>query len=344
MRLIAAFFVLITLSTTTLACPGSIEPDFDRMIPASTLIVRGQVIHESSDPQWNPQGWRQHISEVLVERTYKGIAPGVTLVIWKEYVGCPRTRLENGDYGMFFLRRNSSDFMLADEEFGKLEVSHWQDNSLGLDPIVAIERDTKQAIRNDSGRPLIDDVLLLSSMRRAIDTAELHALLPAKDEVLESAVHLALLKLHDYSELEAAGKLAETVPDGGIFVRPPQDAAVIRAAFGFEIERIGDPRQLPTLQRFSRSSNRWLRENATYALRHLHDFSNVKYLITLIDDPSQETRMQAIRGLQELIKPGIEGYGWIPGTPLDGRNVTEEEVIGRWRNWWQSEGETKYGK
>src|SRR5439155_22012389 len=90
------------------------------------------------------------------------------------------------------------------EEYGKLAVSHWQDGSQGLDPFVAIERDLKRAIQNDSGRQLIEDVLLLGSMRRTIGTAELRALLPAKDEVLESAVHLALLRLHDSSAFKAA--------------------------------------------------------------------------------------------------------------------------------------------
>src|SRR2546426_766560 len=175
------------LPTTALACPGSVEPGFDRMIKDSTVIVRGQVLHESGDSQWNSQGWRQHFSDVLIERTYNGVAPSVTRVSWKDYVGCPRARLEKDDYGLFFLRGNGSAFGLADEEYGKLAVSHWQDGSQGLDPFVAIGRDLKRAIQNDSGRQLIEDVLLLGSMRRTIGTAELRALLPAKDEVLESA-------------------------------------------------------------------------------------------------------------------------------------------------------------
>ena len=344
MRLIYAFFVFITISTTALACIGSVEPGFDRMIKDSTLIVRGQVLHESGDKQWNSQGWRQHISDVLIERTYKGVAPSVTRVSWKDYFGCPRARLEKDDYGLFFLRDNGSEFVLADEEYGKLAVSHWQDGSQGLDPFVAIERDLKRAIQNDSGRQLIEDVLLLGSMRRTIGTAELRALLPAKDEVLESAVHLALLKLHDYSELEAAGRLVETVPDSRSFVLPAQEAASLRTRIGSEIMRIEEPSQLSVLQRFTLSSNSWLRQNAAYALRHLHDFSNVRYLIRLIDDPSEETRIQAMLGLQELIRPGIDGYGWVHATPLNGRNVAEEEVIGRWRTWWQAEGESRYGK
>jgi len=249
MRLIYAFFVFITISTTALACIGSVEPGFDRMIKDSTLIVRGQVLHESGDKQWNSQGWRQHISDVLIERTYKGVAPSVTRVSWKDYFGCPRARLEK-----------------------------------------------------------------------------------------------ALLKLHDYSALEAAGRLVETVPDSRSFVLPAQEAASLRTRIGSEIMRIEEPSQLSVLQRFTLSSNSWLRQNAAYALRHLHDFSNVRYLIRLIDDPSEETRIQAMLGLQELIRPGIDGYGWVHATPLNGRNVAEEEVIGRWRTWWQAEGESRYGK
>ena len=157
-------------------------------------------------------------------------------------------------------------------------------------------------------------------------------------------IHLALLKLHDYSELQAAGKLVETVPESRNFFLPKQEAAYLRSQIGSEIMRIEDPSQLSILQAFTLSSNYWLRQNAAYALRHLHDFSNVRYLIRLIEDPSEETRIQAMRGLQELLRPGPEGYGWVPPTPLTGGKVTEQAVIARWRAWWQAEGESRYRK
>ena len=218
MRLIPAFFFLVTISTTALACPGGLEPGFDRMIKDSTLIVRGQVLWETGDNQWNPLGQRQHWSDVLIERAYKGASSSAIRVSWKEYATCPRARLNKNDYGLFFLRASGSEFVLVDEQYGMLTVSRWQDDSQGLDPFVAIERDFKRAIQNDSGRQLIEDVLLLGSLRQPIDTAELRALLPTNDETLESAIHLALLKLHDYSELQAAGKLVETVPESRNFV------------------------------------------------------------------------------------------------------------------------------
>jgi hypothetical protein len=343
MRLITAFFVLVTIPTTALACASSTEPGFDWMIKDSTLIVRGEVLLETGDNQWN-QGQIQRWSNVLIERAYKGASSGVIRVSWKEYLMCPRARVHKDDYGLFFLRASGSEFVLVDEQYGMLAVSRWQDDSQGLDPFVAIERDLKRAIQNDSGRQLIEDVLLLGSLRRPIDTAELRALLPTTNEVLESAVHLALLKLRDYSELETAGKLVETVPVTRSFRLPEQEAAHLRSEIGWQIGRIEEPSQLPILQRFTLSSNVWLRESAAYAVRHLHDFSSVRYLIRLIDDISEQTRIQAIRGLTELLRPGIEGYGWLPGTPLNGRKVTEEEVIARWRAWWQAEGESQYGK
>jgi hypothetical protein len=344
MRLIPAFFGLVTISTSVFACPGGVEPAFDRMIRDSTLIVRGQVLSETGDNQWNPQNQKQHWSDVLIERTYKGASFGGIRVGWKEYLRCPQARVHKNDDGLFFLSASGSEFVLVDEEYGKLVVSRSQDDSQGLDPSVALERDFKRAIQNDSGRQLIEDVLLLGSLRRPMDTAELRALLPTSDEVLESAVHLALLKLHDYSGLETSGRLVETVPENRSFYLPEQEAASLRTEIGTEIERIEDPRQLPILQRFTLSPNAWLREHAAYAVRHSQDFSSVRYLIRLIDDPSELTRMQAIRGLTELLRPGIDGYGWVPGTPLNGRSVTEQEVIARWHAWWQEEGELKYGK
>jgi hypothetical protein len=341
-RLILAFFVLATIPTTALACLTG-EPGLYWMIKNSTLIVRGQVLRDNDDNRGIGPLEQKHLSDVRVERVYKGTAPSVIRVGWKETVYCPGARLDKNAYGLFFLRPGGSEFLLVSEEYGKLTVSRWQDDSRSPDPSVAIERDFKRAIQNEGGGQRIEDVSLLGSLRRPMSTAELHALLPTKDEVLESTVHLALLKLHDYSKLEAAGKLVETV-ESRSFILPRQMSASLRSNIGLEIMRIEDPRQLRVLQRFTQSSSSWLRQNAAYAVRHLHDFSSVRYLIRLLDDPSDETRIQAIRGLAELLKPGVEGHGWIPGTPQNGRNLTEEEVIARWKAWWKAEGEPKYGK
>jgi hypothetical protein len=343
MRLLSAIFVLVIISTPAFACPSPVEPAFEWMIKDSTLVVRGQVSRETGDKQGDLQGVKQHSSDVLIERVYKGYAPSVIRVRWKEYAMCPRAYLGKDNYGLFFLRADGSEFVLAEETYGMVPVSRWQDYSISSDPSVAIERDFKRAIQKESGRQRIKHVLLLGSLHRPMDTADLRALLPANDEVLESAIHLTLLKLHDYSQLRAAGKLVETV-ESRSFHLPEQQALSLRAKIGSEIMRSEDSRQLPILQRFTLSSNDWLRQNATYALRHSHNLSNVRYLIRLIDDPSEETRIQAMRDLQEMLRPGVEGYGWIPGAPLNGRKVTEEEAIARWRAWWQAEGESKYGK
>jgi hypothetical protein len=88
-----------------------------------------------------------------------------------------------------------------------------------------------------------------------------------------------------------------------------------------------------------------LRQNAAYAVRHLHDLSSVFYLIKLIDDPSEQTRMQAMRGLQELLKPGVEeGSGWIPGTlrTKDQSPSRTSSLVGKPVG--KLKGESKYGK
>jgi hypothetical protein len=333
MRLILAFFVLVSVSTPAVACISALEPSLDWMIKGSTLIVRGQVLREIGTSTENLDRVKQHRSEVLIERVYVGAPPAVIRVNWKEYSLCPRAFLKKDDYALFFLRASGSEFVLVDEEFGKLKVSHWQDASQSPDPFVAIERDLKLAIQNDSGRQRIDDVLLLGSLRRPMDTSDLRALLPSNDEVMESAVHLALLKLHDYTKLEAAGRLVETIPEKNIFMFPKDEAVYLRTHIGTRIglliSGIQERSQLPVLQRFSLSSNYWLRQRAAYALRHLHDPSNVPYLIKLLDDPWEETRIQGMRGLQELL-----GFGW----------VTDPEGVDRWRAWWKAEGKSRYGK
>jgi hypothetical protein len=342
-RIVWVLLALLSFPGIAAACSSSVEPTFDRMIRDSLLIVRGQVLRDTADTG-DSQEPVNHQSDIRVERIYKGTAPGSVRVNWKKYSFCARARLDLNAFGLFFLRARGSDFELVEEEFGGIvNISRWEDDAPGLDPSTAIERDLKMAIRNDSGRDLLRDLLLLSSLRRSMDTSVLHALFPASDPVLNAAVHLALLKLHDYSRLEISGRMAEAVANIESFTLPAQEAERLSRQAVFEIRNIEDPRQLPTLQQFTLSSDVWLREGATYALRHFHDLSNVRYLIRLIEVPSRNTKIQAIRGLAELLKPGIEGYGWIPNTPLDGRNVTEEEVIARWQSWWAAEGESEFG-
>jgi hypothetical protein len=341
MRVTAPVILLLACSALASACTGTSEPPFARMIPDSTVIVRGTVLSETSEP-WN-KGIKQHWSEVLVERTYKGESPTAIRVDWKEYQLCSRAALEKGSYGLLFLRRESSGFVFTDEQWGRVPIGHVQEDSRVADVSVALERDLKRAMQQDSGDELIEDVTLLGGLRRPMETAELHALLPTSDEVLEAAVHLALLKLHDYSELSTAAKLVETVPDVDTFFLPRDRALVIRQRMASEIQMITDHSKLPLLLRFTLSENRSLRQGAAYAVRQMHDPSGIPYLVRLLDDRSADTRIQALRGIQEIVRPGVEGEGWVPGNREDGTQVTEEEAIARWRSWWQSEGKAKYG-
>jgi hypothetical protein len=333
--------LLLALSGVSSACLTSLDPPFARMIADSTLIVRGTVLSETSGA-WS-EGIKQHWSEVLVERTYKGESPTKIRVAWKELQMCPRAALEKNSYGLLFLRRESSGFVFADEGWGRVAVGHLQEDTHMADVSVALERDFKHAMQHDSGDELIEDVTLLGDLRRPMGTAELHALLPTPDEVLEASVHLALLKLHDYSELSTAAKLVESVPDVDTFTLPRDRAFVIRHRIASEIEMITDHSELALLLRFTLSHNRWLRQNAAYAVRQMHDPSSVPYLIRLLGDSSSETRIQAIRGIQEIVKPGVAGDSWVPGIREDGTKVSEEEVIARWQSWWQSEGKAEYG-
>jgi hypothetical protein len=77
------------------------------------------------------------------------------------FPGCIASCQSSDRVAQFFLRASGSEFVLVEEQYGILTVSRWQDDSQGLDPFVAIERDFKRAIQNDSGRQLIEDVLLL---------------------------------------------------------------------------------------------------------------------------------------------------------------------------------------
>jgi hypothetical protein len=209
---------------------------------------------------------------------------------------------------------------------------------------VALERDLRRAIQKDTGKQRISDVLLLSSLNRPIGTAELHALLPTQDGTLNRAVHLALLRLRDYSRLEASGALVEVPPSMTRGSSEAFEFSHLRLMLASAIARIDDRAKLPMLQRFSLSKDNNLRDAAAMALRHLHDPSNVRHLVPLLDDPWDEIRIQATRGLQEFLKPGLEGYGWVMNSPFNGKKTTEQEAVARWKAWWQSEGKAKYGQ
>jgi len=165
MRLILAFFVLVSVSTPAVACISALEPSLDWMIKGSTLIVRGQSSGKSHQYGESRQGeptsvrssYRASICECAASR-HSGQLEGVQPL--------PTRFSQEGRLRPVLLARQRIGICAGRRGIWKLAVSNWQDASQSPDPFVAIERDLRRAIQNDSGRQRIDDVLLLSSLGR----------------------------------------------------------------------------------------------------------------------------------------------------------------------------------
>ena len=111
MRILVQALILFISPMTAFACLTPAEPSFDWMIKESTLILRGQVFRMAA--QGNSDGVNQYVSDIVIERVYKGIPPSLVRVNWKESSMCPRARLTKDQYGLFFLRANGSEFVIA---------------------------------------------------------------------------------------------------------------------------------------------------------------------------------------------------------------------------------------
>lgn len=340
MRLAAQFGLVLLLATDALACIGAIEPDLKRMTSQSDLVISGWVMSDVAEPSTSRYATRRHTASISIERVYKGLGETTQAeVSWIEYPGCPRATLVADERALLFLKKGGDSFVFVDEQYGKLGITQWQANTPPKDPLRAIEADLKAAIAKDSGRNLLNDVSLLGSLREPISTRELRDLLPTDDEVLESTVHLALLKLYDYTLLARAGELVESVPEKREFVMPQDEALYVRTTIGSEISGVRDPEQLPVLYRFLSSPNYWLRENAAAAIRQIDPAAAVKHLIGLLTDSNQEVRIQALFALHQAVQP--DGDGWV-AVNVGGGWKGEPEAIARWQQWWQIEGRAKY--
>jgi hypothetical protein len=150
------------------------------------------------------KGTKQNWSDVLVERVYEGTPPPVIRVSWKSYAmvpaGVSQERTITACFSCAPADRNLSSPMINMECWKSVTGRIISQSPTPLSQL----NGPQLAIQNDSADSE-SMIYCYWHLESAMPTADIRALLPSTDEVLESAVHLALLRLHDYSELEAAG-------------------------------------------------------------------------------------------------------------------------------------------
>ena len=75
-----------------------------------------------------------------------------------------------------------------------------------------------------------------------------------------------------------------------------------------------------------------------YSLREMKHKSSIPYFVEGLNDEDQEVRYECMIALAETVG---KFQDWAPSIPLF--EVDEERYLNKWKQWWQEEGEERYG-
>jgi hypothetical protein len=356
--------------TSAWACLGSTEPPLDSLLKDSDLVIKARVVSYEID---NPVGYEQAArTSVAVDRIYKGQPSGSKVNIhWKNNMGgCSWIRLDPGRYALFFLKRDGDDYTYENMQWGTIPSDSVR-SELGdgtADPARLLDSDLRAELQRDAGTDLIGAVRLFAALhpaklspppicrsgkpcddrreyQKSTDDAELVALFPASDPLLEATAHRALLQIGDLRFFEAALAVAEGAGDTRNFSIPADAVRYARAQIADRVSNVIGDEWVPLLNRFSGTSSSILRRSVVYALRQNHSPSSVPFLLARLDDDDLETLAQATWGLFEITNPGQSSEAWVitPRQPWRGEDINAAaEVVARWKTWWASSSSDQY--
>jgi len=117
--------------------------------------------------------------------------------------------------------------------------------------------------------------------------------------------------------------------------RPESQCKEIGAA----LRQLTAPHFFSDLQQMIQSPAVLLRRGASYALRYADSDAMVPAFISALEDTDQEVRYNAVAGLASFTSKTGK---WFPAYPVFIKN--QATYIDLWKNWWETEGKTRYGK
>jgi hypothetical protein len=99
-----------------------------------------------------------------------------------------------------------------------------------------------------------------------------------------------------------------------------------------------DPQAVPAIVKFAQMPGEGFRKAVIYALREIRSDSAVAALAAALNDPDEDVRYHAIMGL--AFQTGRMNPDWAWGYAHFKENP--EALTSKWKQWWETEGKTKY--
>jgi hypothetical protein len=322
--------------------PGGTE-NIPKLMADSALVCKGEVVEAAevtvvSDPR---PPHRTATALVHVDRCFKGERPSSELVpvLFDNILppeGGPYVVLRKGDYCLFFLKPQENRYVLVDDWFGQLSISH----QLGAmpsgdtDPMHGLEVDLKAGLNDRDHDRVLDSIRMLGNMRHLQSKEELVSLLDSQDPLVRTYVFEAMLRLHDYSVLAAVEQWLTAQPQPPPSLILPRDALFeMQFRLAREISTIRDPATLPILHRLLRLTSPIMRQEVLLAVRAINSPQSAPTLLRVLDDPYADNAFAAMQALIELAGGGA--IDWVPPLPVFRDNPNY--YAARCREWWQAE-------
>jgi hypothetical protein len=251
--------------------------------------------------------------------------------------GGPYVVLRKGDYRLFFLKAEGNKYVLVDDWFGQLSVSH-QLGAIAVgdtDPMHRLEVDLKAGLSDSDHDRVLDSIRMLGNMRHLQSKAEIISFLDSPDPLIRTYAFEAMLRLRDYSVLPAIEQWLMAQPQAPPSLILPRDALFeMQDRLAREISTIRDPATLSILFRLLRLPNSFVRQEALEAVRSMKSPQSAPPLLEMLDDGYADNAFTAMQALIEL--SGDEGgsLDWVPPLPVFRENPSF--YAARCRVWWQA--------
>lgn len=339
-RIASAIICLLVTSAWSAVVPSPGSESVPLLFSSASLVFKGEV---SSVAQVSvgrnasgESGPTRFVATVLVDRLYKGDAPGGAVHIefdrpsGAQCTVSPCLSLKAGDYALYFLTAADTQHRLIDKYFGMFNVSHLKGPS-GVSGLRGLESDLSAGLGDPDEQRRLINIELLGAMGNEWPIGPLRQLLEAHNLITRLAAHVALLHLHDYTNLAEATSLMETSAGNPRLVQ-------LQDRMSLYISEIRDSKAVPILKHLASSESDWVREAAVHALREMQSREAVPIFISALDDRVQLIRYDAVLALATIEK------NWELAPSVDTFNANEERYISAWRLWWKAEGKQKYDK
>jgi HEAT repeat protein len=321
--------------------PGT-EPIPQLMIDSS-LVCKGEVnyapdIKFASDPQRFTG-----VATVHLDHCYKGAPPHSDISVLfddtLQAAGSSRgVVLRPGDYRLFFLVSERSNYKPVDDFFAVLPISRLsatERREEAADPMFLLELDLEAGLADPDQDRMLDSIRMLGNMKNLRSTAELKSLTQSSDVLVRTYAYEALLRLGDYSVLPQVDQFFTTQPQAPRELLMPRDHLLsMQFRLATQISVIKDPKVLPQLEHFLLSDNLILRSDALQAVRAINSPHSAPMFYKLLDDSDVDNRFGAMQGLLTLAGGGV--IPWVP--TWDEFRQRPAFYAAVCKGWWDTEG------